>query len=166
MVAAVVAADPDGLAAAYDQFAAPLFDYCRRMLPDPDAAGAVRDTFVIATSRLEGLRDPDRLRPWLYAVARNECLRPPAGAGVTSRPPRIPLSAASDGAPAAIELPNELRGQVLRACTDNTPAGRADRASVAHRAGSFGPAGFPKAIGAPGPLWWRIPGGILARPRP
>jgi Sigma-70 region 2 len=156
VVAAVVAADPDGLAAAYDQFAAPLFAYCRRMLPDPEAAaGAVRDTFVIATSRLEGLRDPDRLRAWLYAVARNECLRRQQAAGVTSRPPKVTLPAPGAGAPAAIELPDELRGQVLRACTDNTPAGRADRASVTHRAGSFGPTGFPKAIGAPGPLWWR-----------
>ncbi len=46
------------------------------MLADPaDAADAVQDTFVIAASRLGGLRDPDRLRPWLYAVARNEALR-------------------------------------------------------------------------------------------
>ena len=26
-------------------------------------------------AKLDGLRDPDRLRPWLYAVARNECYR-------------------------------------------------------------------------------------------
>jgi RNA polymerase sigma factor (sigma-70 family) len=46
------------------------------MLSDPaDAADAVQDTFVIAASRLEGLREPERLRAWLYAVARNECLR-------------------------------------------------------------------------------------------
>src|SRR5215469_14398892 len=40
-----------------------------------DAADAVQDTFVLAASKLDGLRDPDRLRPWLYAVARNECHR-------------------------------------------------------------------------------------------
>ena len=40
MVAAVVAGDPDGLAAAYDQFAAPLFAYCHRLLPDPEAPPA------------------------------------------------------------------------------------------------------------------------------
>jgi RNA polymerase sigma factor (sigma-70 family) len=51
------------------------------MLGDPaDAADAVQDTFVIAASRLAGLREPDRLRAWLYAVARNECLRFPRGA--------------------------------------------------------------------------------------
>jgi RNA polymerase sigma factor (sigma-70 family) len=39
------------------------------------AADAAQDTFVIAASRLDGLRDPDKLRSWLYAMARNECLR-------------------------------------------------------------------------------------------
>ena len=46
------------------------------MLGEPsDAADAVQDTFIIAAAKLDGLRDPDRLRPWLYAVARNECRR-------------------------------------------------------------------------------------------
>ena len=36
---------------------------------------AVQDTFLIATVKLGGLRDPDKLRSWLYAVARNECYR-------------------------------------------------------------------------------------------
>ena len=40
------------------------------MLSGPDrAADAVQDTFVIAAANLGGLRDPRRLRPWLYAVA-------------------------------------------------------------------------------------------------
>jgi len=76
IVAAVVAGDPAGLAAAFDTYAAVLHVYCRSLLAEPaDAADAVQDTFVIAAARLGGLRDPDRLRPWLYAVARNECLR-------------------------------------------------------------------------------------------
>jgi len=76
LVAAIVARDPEGLAAAYDKYAAPLFTYCRSVLREPaDAADAVQDTFVIAASRLDSLRDRDRLRPWLYAVARNECRR-------------------------------------------------------------------------------------------
>jgi RNA polymerase sigma factor (sigma-70 family) len=46
------------------------------LLAEPaDAADAVQDTFVIAAAKLGDLRDPDRLRPWLYAVARNECYR-------------------------------------------------------------------------------------------
>jgi RNA polymerase sigma factor (sigma-70 family) len=76
VVASIVAGDPDGLAEAYDRYAEPLYKYCRSMLSDPaDAADAVQDTFVIAASRLAGLREPERLRAWLYAVARNECLR-------------------------------------------------------------------------------------------
>ena len=156
LVTAVAAGDPDGIAAAYDQFGVSLYTYCHLMLPDIDEAGeAVRDTFLIATARLGDLRDPGRLRSWLYAVARNECLRRRSAAGVTSRPPDIPRATDGYAVPAEIEVPAGLRGQVLKACTDNTPAGRADRASAAHRAGSFGPTGFPRAIGSPGPQWWR-----------
>jgi RNA polymerase sigma factor (sigma-70 family) len=75
-VAAVVAGDQVGLADIYDRYAASLYGYCRSMLHEPaDAADAVQDTFVIAAARLNGLRDPRKLRPWLYAVARNECHR-------------------------------------------------------------------------------------------
>jgi RNA polymerase sigma factor (sigma-70 family) len=74
IVAAIVAGDPAGLGAAYDSYAAGLFGYCRSLLGEPaDAADAVQDTFVIAAAKAGGLRDPDRLRSWLYAVARNEC---------------------------------------------------------------------------------------------
>jgi RNA polymerase sigma factor (sigma-70 family) len=76
VVASIVAGDPHGLAMAYDRYADSLFKYCRTLLSDPaDAADAVQDTFVIAATRLDGLRAPERLRAWLYAVARNECLR-------------------------------------------------------------------------------------------
>ena len=76
VVAAIVAGDPAGLAEAYDRYATPLYSFCRTMLREPaDAADAVQDTFVIAAPRMSGLRDPDRLRSWLYAVARNECHR-------------------------------------------------------------------------------------------
>ena len=76
IVAAIVAGRPGGLAAAYDRYARPLHAYCCTMLGEPsDAADAVQDTFVIAAAKLGGLRDPNRLRPWLYAVARNECHR-------------------------------------------------------------------------------------------
>src|SRR6202453_1719563 len=76
IVAAIVAGDPDGLAEPYDKYPSPLFTYCRSLLREPaDAADAVQDTFVIAASKLAGLRDQSRLRPWLYAGARKECRR-------------------------------------------------------------------------------------------
>ena len=75
VVASIVAGDPEGLAAAYDKYSGPLFGYCQSLLREPDdAADAVQDTFVIAASKLARLRDPERLRAWLFAVARNECL--------------------------------------------------------------------------------------------
>jgi hypothetical protein len=148
VVAAVVAGDADGFAAAYDQYATSLYGYCHAVLPGPEAAEAVLDTFLIATAKLDGLRDPHRLGPWLHAVARNECVRRLGPGG------KIP--AAADPGDEPLEIPPaDLRGQVLTACGDNSPAGRAHRMSVAHRAGVFGPAGFPKAIGPSGPWWWR-----------
>jgi len=76
VVAAIVAGDPAGLAEAYDRYSRPLYSYCRALLPEPaDAADAVQDTFLVATAKLRDLRDPARLRSWLYAVARNECFR-------------------------------------------------------------------------------------------
>jgi len=75
LVTSIVAGDQEGLAAAYDKYAADLYGYCRTLLREPDdAADVVQDTFLIATSKLAGLRDPGRLRAWLFAVARNECL--------------------------------------------------------------------------------------------
>ena len=155
MVAAVVAGDEDGFAAAYDQYAASLYAYCHSVLPGAGAAAeAVLDTFLIAAAKLDGLRDPDRLGPWLHAVARNECLRG-LGPEYAARGAGIRGSADPDDEPPAVTLPPGLRGTVLTACADNSPTGRAHRMSVAHRAGAFGPAGFPKPIGPSGPWWWR-----------
>ena len=165
MVAAIVAGDADGIAEAYDRYAASLYAYGHWLLPGPEAAEVVQDTFLIAVSRLDGLRDPDRLDAWLHAVARNECLRRlgaggPAGVARAAGP--VPGSADPDELP-AVTLPPELRGRVLTACADNSPAGRAHRVSVTHRAGAFGPSGFPKPIGPAGPRWWQR---IRRHPRP
>ena len=76
IVAATLAGEPAALIDAYDQYAPGLYAYCRSMLSRPaDAADAVQDTFVVAGAKLGTLRDPGRLRPWLFAVARNECRR-------------------------------------------------------------------------------------------
>jgi RNA polymerase sigma factor (sigma-70 family) len=37
-----------------------------------DAADATHETFVKAATKLTQLRNPDKLRPWLFAIARNE----------------------------------------------------------------------------------------------
>jgi RNA polymerase sigma factor (sigma-70 family) len=76
MVAAIRAGDPRGLANTYDAYGNALFAFCHSMLRDrPAAEDAVQDTFVVLAERVAQLRNPDRLRPWLYAIARSQCLR-------------------------------------------------------------------------------------------
>jgi RNA polymerase sigma factor (sigma-70 family) len=110
VVAAIVAGDPAGLAAAYDKYAPPLYSYCRSRLREPaDAADAVQDTFVIAASRLSALRDPERLRPWLYAVARNECHRRLRGGSA-----QAPLEEAPDVTDESANVPLDAERAELR----------------------------------------------------
>ena len=74
LVAAALS-NPAGFAAIYDRYADRLHDFCVGMLRDRDAAAdCVQDTFTTAATRLPQLRERDKLRPWLYAIARNEAL--------------------------------------------------------------------------------------------
>lgn len=75
LVLCTVAGDTSAFAAIYDRYADRLFDFCVGMLGDRDAAAdCVQDVFVTAATRLGQLNDPDRLKSWLYAIARNEAL--------------------------------------------------------------------------------------------
>jgi RNA polymerase sigma factor (sigma-70 family) len=76
-VAASIESDRSAeLPEAYDRYADPLYKYCLAFLGDPaEAADAVQDTFVVAAARLVDLREPSRLRAWVYAVGRSQCLR-------------------------------------------------------------------------------------------
>ena len=72
---AAAAGDREAFAGIYDRYADRLHDFCIGMLRDRDgAADCVQDVFCTAATRLPQLRDPDKLRPWLYAIARNEAL--------------------------------------------------------------------------------------------
>jgi RNA polymerase sigma factor (sigma-70 family) len=76
LVGAIVEGDRQGWAELYQRYADPLYTYCVNQLQDRDAAADVlHDTLIVAAERVTQLRDPDRLRPWLYAIARNECHR-------------------------------------------------------------------------------------------
>jgi RNA polymerase sigma factor (sigma-70 family) len=128
VVASIVAGGADGLAAAYDRYADPLYKYCRFMLGDPaDAADAVRDTFVIAATRLAGLHDTERLRAWLYAVARNECLRILRARTASAVPAQAPVQAPGR-APA--EAGDAVPEETPHALADGTPEVTGDRGDV------------------------------------
>jgi RNA polymerase sigma factor (sigma-70 family) len=82
IVDAITEGDRTGVAAAFGRYAQGLYSYCRSQLDEPaDAADAVRDTFVIAAAEAARLSQPDRLRAWLFALARNECQRRLRAAG-------------------------------------------------------------------------------------
>ncbi|WP_405099377.1 sigma-70 family RNA polymerase sigma factor [Micromonospora sp. NBC_01412] len=76
LVEAVRRGERAGLEGMYRRYADRLYTYARAMLREPEAAAdAVHDAFLTASQRIDQLRDPDRLRSWLYAIVRNECLR-------------------------------------------------------------------------------------------
>jgi RNA polymerase sigma factor (sigma-70 family) len=76
LVLAAAAGDTHALGAIYDRYADRLHDFCVGMLRDRDAAAdCVQDTFCAAAINLARLREPEKLRPWLYAIARNETMR-------------------------------------------------------------------------------------------
>ncbi len=137
LVAAIVAGDPEGLAEAYDKYASPLYTYCRSLLREPaDAADAVQDTFVIAASRLAGLRDRDRLRPWLYAVARNECRRRmrESAAEVISAPDEVP-EVTDEAAEVGTDAEREDLRTLLRSAVRGLNSGEQDLIELQLRQG-------------------------------
>jgi len=68
--------DRSAFAAVYDRYSDQLFNFAHSMLRNrEDAADAVADAFVKFAERLSQLRDPEKLKAWLYAIVRTECLR-------------------------------------------------------------------------------------------
>ena len=76
LVAGHLAGDPSALAGIYDRYADSLHDTAAAMLNDRnEAADVLHDVILIAAERLGQFRDPDRLKPWLFAILRNEVYR-------------------------------------------------------------------------------------------
>lgn len=69
-------AGPAVIADAYDLYADQLYAYCRFFARDPaDAVDVLENIFLVAAGRGAALPLDGQLRAWLFAVARNECLR-------------------------------------------------------------------------------------------
>ena len=76
LVAAALAGDRSAWAGIWDLHGTALHSYAWRLLgSDHDAQDVVADTFVSAAEHLAELRDPDALRPWLYAICRRHVQR-------------------------------------------------------------------------------------------
>ena len=76
LVEELKAAAPGAVKAIHDGYADGLFTYCWFVLRNTDTAQlAVRDSLIVAEAHVARLAEPDLLKPWLYALARVECLR-------------------------------------------------------------------------------------------
>jgi RNA polymerase sigma factor (sigma-70 family) len=115
-------ADPRGFGAIYERYGDRIHDYCQAVLRHrEDAADAAQDTFLIAYERLGQLRDPGRLKPWLYAIARSRCLR-----RIQDRGRQRPTEDLDPLSPTAPEASGEAESAQLRQLVWDAAAGLAD----------------------------------------
>jgi RNA polymerase sigma factor (sigma-70 family) len=75
LAGAAAAGDRAAFAGIYDRYADRLYDFCIGMVGHRDAADCVQEAFYMAAVDLPTLRNPDKLRPWLYTIARHQALR-------------------------------------------------------------------------------------------
>jgi RNA polymerase sigma factor (sigma-70 family) len=72
LVAAVRSGDPHAFADLYREHVDSVRRVAYHLVGDADStADAVQDTFARALQHLDDLREPDRFRPWLLAIARH-----------------------------------------------------------------------------------------------
>ncbi len=69
---AAQAGDHQAFGRLYDRHAAVVLSLCRRFSL-PEAEDATQETFIRAYRLLHKVQSPDKLRPWLYAIARRVC---------------------------------------------------------------------------------------------
>lgn len=82
LVRAACMGDKQAFADIYDRYGTRIYNFlCSVMRNRDDAADVLQDTFITAGSRLHQLRDPSKLRPWLYAIARHHATRALSRAG-------------------------------------------------------------------------------------
>lgn len=69
--------DDGAFAELYDRWADRVHSLCTRVLDGDthEAGDALHDTFLLAWGRLDQLRQPERVGPWLLSIARHESIR-------------------------------------------------------------------------------------------
>jgi RNA polymerase sigma factor (sigma-70 family) len=136
---AAAAGDRAAFAGIYDRYVDRLHDFCVGMVRDRDAAAdCVQDVFCTAAVQLPKLRDPDKLRPWLYAIARNEALRCIRQRRREEVVGELPETATGDAGPDTLAARTELAALIAEAA-----GGLSDRdrsvLELAYRHGLDGP---------------------------
>jgi len=160
--------EAEGLLAAHDAYGPDLIGYAEFLLSGQpaetdvaladEAADAVLDALLVSTGAAVDLTDPDRMRAWLLALTRNECLRRRSGLGAppTSEAAELgrrglgPLDVAAligfapaelpSRVPAVETVPAWLRAELVAAAGPD----RAERrAELVRQARPFEADGFP-----------------------
>jgi RNA polymerase sigma factor (sigma-70 family) len=139
LATAAARGDRVAFAAIYNRYADRLHDFCVGMLRDRhDGADCVQEVFVIAATRLGRLREPDRLKSWLYAIARNEAL-----ARIRARRRERPSDELPEAASAEPDLPTLAARSELADLISDACGGLSDRdqlvLELAYRQGLDGP---------------------------
>lgn len=76
LVRAACEGDKQAFADIYDRYSDRIYSFlCTVVRNREDAADLLQDTFLTAAARLDQLRDPEKLRPWLYAIARHLAMK-------------------------------------------------------------------------------------------
>lgn len=105
LVASARSGDRGALSEIYDGYADRLYDLCTSVLRDSESGfDATVDTFVLAALELYRLRRPEKLEPWLFALARQQLLGREITMGVDEHAEFDGATgkAVSDGAPSIV----------------------------------------------------------------
>jgi RNA polymerase sigma factor (sigma-70 family) len=116
LACAAAAGDRAAFAGIYDRYANRLYDFCIGMVRDRDgAADCVQDVFCEAATILPQLRQPDKLRPWLYSIARHQALRRIRDRRREQPSDELPDAASGDAGPDTMAGRSELAGLIAEA---------------------------------------------------
>jgi RNA polymerase sigma factor (sigma-70 family) len=115
LVCAAAAGDRAAFAGIYDRYADRLYDFCMGMVGDRDAADCVQEAFCMAAVDLPSLRDPHKLRPWLYSIARHQALRTLRARKRETIFDEMPDEPSLEAGPDALAARNELAALVTQA---------------------------------------------------
>ena len=149
LVCSAAAGDRAAFARIYDRYADPLHDFCIGMLRNREAAAdCVQDAFCIAATSLPKLREPAKLRPWLYSIARHEALRSIRARNRERAVDEVPENEDSGPGPATLVRRNELADLIAAAAGGLSDRDRAVY-ELAYRQGLDG-AELAEALGVSG----------------
>src|SRR5919205_2010228 len=112
LVAAVRAGDARAFEAIFDRYHRPLLSFCRHMLGSrEEGEDALQQTFLAAYRDLASSTKAIQLRPWLYTIARNQCL-----SLLRARRDKVPLDdaePATDGLASEVQQREDVRNMLV-----------------------------------------------------